>query len=282
MPSFPAQGPQRGDGLRDRAVPTRDILGMHELEILVGIPEQGRRLDPQDFAAGVADKKKLCPAVRATNKLIDQPGRIRGDAAIAGLDLPQGGGGPLVHGNFAAQPLLGATGFNGRHDQFGHFHERLPVGLTEVARRAVQQAKRADVCPLARRQRRARVKTDKRLAGHERICREALIQSGIGHDEWPVFQDRVRAECLITRCFAKRGAVVRLEPLPVRVYQGNQGDWNVENPRGVGGDPLEFRLGRSIEQSECCQGAQTIGFGWDRGFCHCRVGTSRNTPRPAF
>ena len=109
---------------------------MHELEILVGIPEQGRRLDPQDFAAGVADKKKLCPAVRAPNELIDQPGRILGDAAIAGLDLPQGGGRrPLVHGNFAAQPLLGATGFNGRHDQFRHFHERLPVGLTEVTRR---------------------------------------------------------------------------------------------------------------------------------------------------
>ena len=138
----------------------------------------------------------------------------------------------------------------------GQNFERGTLLGAQLARLAVDHTERPDVEPRAGLQRHAGVKTDVRLAHHERIIREALIFRSIGHDHGRALQNRIAAEGHFPRRLRHVKAHARLEPLALGVDEADRRNGRVADGRSQPRQLVEgvFRL--AVENVEVVERQQ--------------------------
>ena len=91
--------------------------------------------------------------------------------------------------------------------------------------------------------------TDAGFVFDQRIIREARVAQGIGHDHRRIAQNRVPTKGNAARRLGHVESLARLEPLPLRIDQRNQGDGDIKKMRRDSGDPVEAFLGRGTENA---------------------------------
>ena len=103
-----------------------------------------------------------------------------------------------------------------------------PQGLLliggELARFAIDHAKRSNFETVGRDERRTCVEPKMGIVGDEGIGIEALVSERVRHDKEFVLQNGVRAECVVTGGLFEVDADLGLEPLTVMIDQADQRD----------------------------------------------------------
>ena len=145
----------------------------------------------------------------------------------------------------------------------GQIAQNVPFLIRQRARLGVDDAERAKpgkhigMPVMMRSQRDPGVKTDMRLAHHERVAREARVGAGVLYHQQIVLMDGMRAKGLIARRFPHLAQTLRrFEPLPILIHQRHQGDRAVEQPPRQRGQRVKIPLRRRIEDVEARQLAQ--------------------------
>ena len=131
--------------------------------------------------------------------------------------------------------------------------ERVELGLGEVAPGAVHDAKGSDRVALGGDERLACVEADRGLVGDERARGEALVPTGVGHDENPVLEDGVAAERASARRLVELEADAGLEPQPVGVDEADHGDRGAADARRERGEVVEGLFGLRVEDVEAAK-----------------------------
>ena len=199
-------------------------------------------------------------------------GESGGSLLDANLEFVAGGAhGPV--GKFAAFKFaLAEGGLKAECEFVDHdgreIFEHPNVLRVELAWLGVENAQRPQPVASRRRQGHPGVGAHEWRADDERAFREARVAVGIGHDQRVRLQDRVRAKRMAPRCLGKVDAVVRFEPLPVAVHEGDQGDGHMENLRGEARDAVKCRLRRCIQHPTTRQLAQARFFVMGQGCQH--------------
>ena len=97
-------------------------------------------------------------------------------------------------------------------------------------------------------QRRSGIEPDVRRANDQGVVRKAFISAGIFNFQNLAIQNGMGTERHITRCFTHLQPLMGLEPLPFRIYQGNQRHWHMQHLLRQLGKPLKPLLFSAIEQ----------------------------------
>ena len=121
-------------------------------------------------------------------------------------------------------------------------------------------AQRADGVAIAQLERCASVKADMRRTQYQRVVAEARVQQGIGNHQDVIGAQRVRAEGMFARGLRRFQADTGFEPLAVLVHQRDQGDLGPQHACGHGGDGVEHRVGRRVQQAKTVQDRQPCRF----------------------
>jgi hypothetical protein len=155
------------------------------------------------------------------------------------LGLPVGG---QRRGQLRAVQLgLGPPGEVGEHaDLLGGEGPRL----------GVEDAEGADPVPAGGVQRDAGVGPEERLARHQLVGREPGVVGGVGDRQRRVGLDGAGAERGLPVRLVDGHALVGLEPEPVGVHQGDEGDRGAHEPPGGPGDPVETLLRWGVQKPE--------------------------------
>ena len=144
----------------------------------------------------------------------------------------------------------------------------------------IDDAQGADVEPIIRGQRGSGIKPDIWRATNERIVEESIVVECVGYDEHVFFEDGVRTKRDVTRRFGGIETHARLEPLPLGIDEGNQGDGHAANTRGEFGQVVKAGFRGCIEDGRFTQSRETIDFvGGKRGNFH-RMGSRCVNPIP--
>ncbi len=106
---------------------------------------------------------------------------------------------------------------------------------------------------VAQRQRHAGVEAHVRSADHQRIVGEPDIGERIGDLHHVAAVNRMGTDRHVARGFGGFHAVVRLEPLAVRVHQAHERNGHVERRTDLVGVPIETFLGLGVEDPERMQ-----------------------------
>ena len=120
---------------------------MNQLEILLGVTQQGFWLQAQDFSAGVAGEKKFSAPVGTADELVDHSRRILRNSVVARFHHPQGPGGLLMHGVFPLKTLAPQPHFDTFHHDGRQPAKRVHLGFAEGSRGRVHQAQSAQGDP---------------------------------------------------------------------------------------------------------------------------------------
>lgn len=156
--------------------------------------------------------------------------RVLHDAPLARLAGPQLPLGLLALGELAVQLQAG-------DDLARERLQRARLLRRQGTRHTVNDAQRPQRMAVFGHEARARIEPDVRLSRDERVVGEPRIGLGIGDREHAGPVDRVRAERLVTGSLVGVESHLRLEPLPVRVDQADEGDGR---PADVGGEAGEI------------------------------------------
>lgn len=149
--------------------------------------------------------------------------------------------------------------FEQRHHLPRHQGENLGLVRGEgCAGGGVDHAQCPDPVPARQHQRRACVKADVRIAGHQRIASKARVGGGIGHDHYAVLIDRVPAERDASAGLARRQTMARLEPLAVGIDQADQRSGRREAVGGQLYDHVELVVARCAQNVEAMQRGEPL------------------------
>ena len=135
------------------------------------------------------------------------------------------------------------------HDLVGHQAQERLLGVVQLARLVVEDANRAERKAFGRLQQRAGIKTQMRLAGHQRVVDEAPVQRRVRNDEQPGLQNGVRANRAVDRRFTHAQSDFRLEPLAAVVDQIDDRNRRPADRRRHLDDLIEFSLAGRIENA---------------------------------
>src|SRR5262249_20481749 len=113
---------------------------------------------------------------------------------------------------------------------------------------------------VARRQRRARIKSNLQIACHQRILREALVLRCVRHDKHLRLHDRMSAERMRPRRFLQTESKLRFEPLAVPVDQTDHRNWHTADERGQLGQIIEPLFRSRVENLVSAQRSQAFRF----------------------
>ena len=121
----------------------------------------------------------------------------------------------------------------------------------------------------------AGVEADVGVPGDERVGGEAGIPRRVRHLQEPGVADGVIAERHVARRLVDAGqSDVGLEPLALRVDQGDQRDRHVAQLRRRARDGVERRLCQRVEHAQLAQRGQAACFGHGRDLVHCTSPTA--------
>jgi hypothetical protein len=144
--------------------------------------------------------------------------------------------------------------------------QRLDVRRCRASRLVAEHAQRADGRPVAHLERHAHVRADERIAHHERVVGEPVIEARVLDHHHVVTGDGVGAERHLPRRRPHVPAVTGLEPLPVAVDERDQRDGEVADRRRKRDDVVERGLRGGVEDAEVDETSESLGFvGRDRG-----------------
>ncbi len=232
------------------ARPAKDAFGRrvprHHHAVAVGTDEAAeRRIDDRAVPGFALAQQRfgrfaLRDFVRQLRDLVFQFGSARDDARFQiGIERLE-----RLLGEHARGDRLQVIDFD--FDQPGQVGQHLALLLVQAARRAVDDAQRAHGFAIAV-DRMPGVEADVRLAGHQRILGKAGILRRVLDHEQRARLHRVAAERQRARGFRHVQAMVRLEPLPLRIDQRHQRNRHVERHGGQAGKAVEAGLGRGVE-----------------------------------
>ena len=229
--------------------PKAGELGL-ALEAEIRAALAGLRHPPDEAGAGFLGKE---PGLRLAD---DRLGRVAEDArrrvvpeddpaAVVGADHRIGRGRRDLE---EARPGV----LLGRHqpplleivdDEGGEVGEHLALVVGERGPRCdVEDAERADRLAGRDRERCPGIETDMRRAGDERVRGEAGVVAGVRDDEDFVGENGMGAEGVAALELGQVDAAPRLEPDPVGVDEGEEGDRHLEERGGEMGKAVVFRL----------------------------------------
>src|ERR1700730_18068067 len=129
----------------------------------------------------------------------------------------------------------------------------------------VGYAQRAYRASVSQRERRPRVESYARLAGHQGIVGKPVIRESIGYLHHLVTQDDMRTEGLVAIGLAGVKTRARLEPLAVSVDQTHQGNGNIEQSRCDAGIAVESLLGLGVQHATLMECKEAPFFVWRQG-----------------
>ncbi len=156
-----------------------------------------------------------------------------------------------------------------RDDLAGNDPKRLHLLGLEDPWLAIDDAERAEAVPVGVGEGVPGVKANARLVGHQWIGGKAVVTGRVRHDECLGAQNRVCAECELTRGLGGVESNPRLEPLPVAVDQAHQSDGRLADPCSQLGEIVEVGLRRGVQHAIGAQGFEPSGL----------VGGQRRRPR---
>jgi len=124
----------------------------------------------------------------------------------------------------------------------------------------VHHANFANVVPFARRNGRARIKPDARLANDQGIVKKSFVRDRIGNDKHVGFENRVSTKRNVSRSFGKLESDPRFEPLAVRINQRYEPDRRSADRRDELGDIIEINFWFSIEDLRLDESLKPLRF----------------------
>ncbi|HCC62706.1 MAG TPA: hypothetical protein DEQ55_15470 [Pseudomonas sp.] len=127
-------------------------------------------------------------------------------------------------------------------------------------RLGVDDAQTAQAEPFRRDQGHARIETNARLTGDQRVVLEAHILGGIEHLERLVGEDCIGAEGILLRRFLRQQPDPRGEPLALFVDDRDQCDRRLKIRRHHAHDVLEHLVGRCIQPAQLRHLQLTLRF----------------------
>lgn len=143
----------------------------------------------------------------------------------------------------------------------GKVHHQLALGRRQHAGHRIEQAQRADTCPVRRAQRDASVVPDARPTRHQWIGGKTRVLARIGYLEQLVLAYGMGAEGNFAGRFADAfKADVGLEPLAVFGHHADQAHGHAGCGAGGGDDGIEHRLRGRIQQVQSFDFEQSFGF----------------------
>jgi hypothetical protein len=130
----------------------------------------------------------------------------------------------------------------------------------QLTRDAIDHAHGTERLAFGRHQRRAGVEAKVRLAGHQRVRREARILRRVRHDEHARLEEGVLGEGARANHLADRQSDLRLEPLALVVGDRDQRDGSVADVRRQRCQVVERLLREGVEQAVLPQRFQAPSF----------------------
>jgi hypothetical protein len=146
------------------------------------------------------------------------------------------------------------------HDQPRQGAQRFLLFEAQEPRATIDHTEGSQTESLPGPQRSSGIKSNARIARHQRIVRKSRITLGIGDNEEFLLQNCVGAKGHIERRFCGLDSDARLEPLAVGVDQADQGDGRAANGRGQPREVIEALFRERVQQFALSQRFQSLRF----------------------
>src|SRR5262249_23452664 len=142
------------------------------------------------------------------------------------------------------------------------------VGSRERAGASIDEAQRPNAASVGEEQRTTGIKAYPWFVDYQRIVGKSRIHQSIRHQHGFTVIDDVAAKGDIPWGLSGANAVAGLEPLPVLVYEADEGDRHVKHRSGETRDSIESLFWIRIEDSELAKGRQAAVFVFRNGSFH--------------